>query len=139
MRRKTLCLDFDGVVNSYKSGWTTADDFPDVPVDGAIEFIRKAQKYFVVVIHSSRFNGSHPGLCVPIVFDKMEQWFRTHGFDGMIENYERWIEKTASENPLILCSVKPPAFMTLDDRGATFTGVFPDPESLLAFVPWNKR
>ena len=34
---------------------------------------------------------------------------------------------------------KPPALVTLDDRGITFDGTFPNPKDLLAFRPWNKK
>lgn len=33
---------------------------------------------------------------------------------------------------------KPAAFLTIDDRAVCFKGVFPKPESLLDFKPWNK-
>lgn len=32
--KKTICLDFDGVINSY-SKWTGYDDIPDPIVEGA--------------------------------------------------------------------------------------------------------
>src|ERR1700743_3429981 len=51
-----LCLDFDGVIHSYASGWKGADVIPDPPVAGAIEFIREALKHFRVAIFSSRTN-----------------------------------------------------------------------------------
>ena len=35
--------------------------------------------------------------------------------------------------------MKPAAFVQLDDRAITFTGVFPDPKELLKFKPWNKK
>ena len=32
-----LALDFDGVINSYSSGYTAEDVLPDPPVEGALE------------------------------------------------------------------------------------------------------
>ncbi len=39
-RPKILCIDFDGVLHSYSSGWKGVDTIPDPPVDGAIEWLR---------------------------------------------------------------------------------------------------
>ena len=35
--------------------------------------------------------------------------------------------------------MKPPAFLQIDDRAITFTGVFPSTEEMKAFRPWNKK
>jgi len=55
-RKPILCLDFDGVIHSYTSGWKGADVIPDPPVPGAMEFITTAIDYFDVHIFSSRSN-----------------------------------------------------------------------------------
>jgi hypothetical protein len=34
MRKPILCLDFDGVLHSYTSGWKGAAVIPDPPVPG---------------------------------------------------------------------------------------------------------
>ena len=39
-----LCLDFDGVIHSYSSGWKGADVIPDPPVPGALRFIADARE-----------------------------------------------------------------------------------------------
>ena len=49
-----LCLDFDGVIHSYTSGWQGARSIPDMPVLGALEFIVEALNHFQVCIYSSR-------------------------------------------------------------------------------------
>lgn len=51
-----LCLDFDGVIHSYSSGWKGADVIPDPLVAGALQFIRDAAMVFAVQIFSSRSN-----------------------------------------------------------------------------------
>jgi len=43
MSKPILCLDFDGVIHSYSSGWKGADVIPDPPVPGAFDFIRRAK------------------------------------------------------------------------------------------------
>jgi hypothetical protein len=56
MAKPILCLDFDGVIHSYSSGWKGADTIPDPPVAGAIQFLREAVEHFRVAIFSSRSN-----------------------------------------------------------------------------------
>jgi hypothetical protein len=122
-----LCLDFDGVLHSYSSGWKGADVIPDAPVPGALEFIRAAQEHFHISIFSSR-SGQQGGRLA------MFQWLRKHAS-------EKWGEREAF---LVLIGVefpheKPPAFVSIDDRAICFEGLFPDPKALLGFKPWNKR
>ena len=58
-RKPILCLDFDGVIHSYKSGWKGETIIYDPPVDGALDFIQAALEHFRVMIYSSR--SSSPG------------------------------------------------------------------------------
>jgi hypothetical protein len=134
--KKVLCLDFDGVVNSYTSGWQGADIIFDPPVPGAIEFISEAMKHFTVVIHSSRFNSTSRKM---VVFSAVDEWLKKNGLNCGIDWYTAWPQDKILYENLILCTVKPPAFVTLDDRAITFMGTFPDPASLLDFKPWNKK
>lgn len=52
--KKTIILDFDGVINSYESGWCGATNIPDPPIKGVDEAIQELRKDFEVVVHSSR-------------------------------------------------------------------------------------
>lgn len=122
MAKPILCLDFDGVIHSYSSGWKGADVIPDPPVAGAMEFIREALKHFRVAIFSSRSN--QPG-----GLNAMKDYIALNsemGFHDPIEGLEWPLEK-------------PAAMVTIDDRALTFDGTWPAIEALKAFQPWNKR
>lgn len=126
MGKPILCLDFDGVIHSYSSGWKGADVIPDPPVAGAFKFIREADKQFDVQVFSSR---SHQ----PGGIDAMRAWF--------IE----W-DKTATQEYLGCITEcltfpdhKPSAMISIDDRSLLFDGTWPRVDDLRKFQPWNKR
>jgi hypothetical protein len=124
MSKPILCLDFDGVIHSYSSGWKGADVIPDPPVLGAIEFIARALERFSIAIYSSR-SGQPGGIYA------MRKWLRKHWLEmGLPGDRETEIEWPTE---------KPAAFITIDDRALTFDGTWPDLDTLLAFKPWNKR
>lgn len=118
-RKPILCLDFDGVIHSYKSGWCGPDMIPDPPVEGAFYFIEDALKEFHVVIHSSRSR-------YPEGIEAMKKWF------------DEWAG-TELTSKVEWATEKPPAFITIDDRAITFEGVWPSIERLKEFKPWNKK
>ncbi len=126
--KPTLSLDFDGVCHSYTSGWQGADVIPDRPVEGLFEFLYEAQKYFVVNIFSSR---SHQKNGIWAMRDWFQMWYSrwVHEYDYTAHNI--FEDLKFPEN-------KPPAMLTLDDRGILFTGIWPDPETMREFKPWNK-
>src|SRR5690606_9529026 len=57
--RKTLAIDFDGVLHAYTSGWQGALEIPDPPVEGAIAWLEAAAERFDLAIFSVR--AAHPG------------------------------------------------------------------------------
>jgi hypothetical protein len=133
MRNKPiLCVDFDGVIHSYTTGWKGADVIPDPPVPGALPWIWKATEWFDVRVYSSRSKE-------PAGVLAMKRW--------MLE----WSQKEFDADhpmcsdtfgyPIECCHEKPAAFLTIDDRALTFEGDWSDlePADLLNFKPWNKR
>jgi hypothetical protein len=130
MRKKPiLCVDFDGVIHSYTSGWKGAAEIPDPPVDGAIAFMLGALNHFDVIIFSSRSNQAG-GVAA------MKRWLREHAGSC-------WYETPAGPGleDVRFVTEKPAAFLTIDDRAICFEGDWSalDPAALLNFKPWNKR
>ena len=121
--KPTLCLDFDGVIHSYASGWRGATVILDPPVDGAIDFIHRALDHFAVCVYSSR-SGHPDGIYA------MSKWLRRH-----------WLEAGLPDrlSEISWPTEKPAAFVTIDDRALTFSGAWPSIEYLKNFRPWNKR
>jgi hypothetical protein len=149
----TLCLDFDGVVNSYTSDWQGELALPDPPVPGAFEFILNAlDGGWNVTIHSSRLQHHDAA-------EAMIRWLIHHGFpparlandaqssdhrelDHVSPRDQLWDEFPTlgiREPCLRLSALKPAAFITLDDRALTFTGTWPDLDALRDFKPWHQK
>ncbi len=130
-RKPILCLDFDGVLHGYESGWQGAGVANDPPVPGAVEFLYEATKRFRVAIYSSR-SKSLAGRAA------MRRYVRQH-FEMSLTfspGHEQWdFLSEAIEWPWF----KPSAFITIDDRAITFDGTWPALDTLAAFKPWNKR
>lgn len=135
MNNAIICVDFDGVINSYKSGWEGIDVISDDPVPGAIEWLMQhlptpepicamAEPYKgpEVQIYSSRSKDAK-GVTA------MKAWLLKHGLHPAY----------LSEDILKFPTQKPAAFLTIDDRAICFEGRFPTSEEMLAFKPWNKK
>lgn len=118
---KIICVDFDGVIHSYVTGWQGIEIVSDEPVQGSFAWLEALLNdcRFKVCIYSSR-SKEQAGISA------MKRWFRSYGFDpALLERIE-------------FPSQKPAAFLTIDDRALTFTGIFPSFEQMDSFKPWNK-
>ncbi len=119
-KRKVVCLDFDGLLHSYKSGWKGADVIPDEPVPGAIDWLKRmlADGRFKVEILSSRNSqGGIPAMC---------DWLLSNGISrDEIEQID-------------FPHQKGPAHVIVDDRAICFRGEFPTPDEVAMFKPWWK-
>lgn len=100
--RRTICLDFDGVVNSYRSGWTGVDSIPDPPIHGTDRAIERMRQDYRVVIHSARCATAEGRAAI-------ESWLTKHGIK---------VDE--------ICEHKPPAMVYIDDRAIAFRGDWTD-------------
>ena len=129
-KRPIICVDFDGVLHSYTSGWQGAGVANDPPVDGACEWLEEVTKHYRVAIYSSRSKSLAGRACMKRYarqhFNTATGWSGEHRWDFLYEELEwPWF--------------KPSALITLDDRAICFDGTFPTIETIRGFKPWNKH
>ena len=129
MSKPILCVDFDGVIHSYTSGWKGADVVADGPVPGALPWLRAAMEHFRVCIYSSRTSQDCGSIAMRLWLGKYAsiEW-GDEGAQAFMEEIE-------------FPEQKPAAFLTIDDRAVCFEGDWTvlDPRELTQFKPWNKR
>ena len=154
MTRSILCLDFDGVIHSFTSGWRGARNIPDPPVPGALEFILAAQAQFTVAILSSRSHqwGGRRA---------MRRWLAKHvaqrimregdndpffllALDAAAKTIEPFETIAREQAVKFVRSIqwpifKPPAMITIDDRALNFNGEWPPLDDLQSFKPWYHK
>jgi hypothetical protein len=95
---RTICLDFDGVLHSYRSGWRGAAVIPDPPIHGTRESIARLREQYRVVVYSARCR-------TPEGLQAVEMWLLKH--DIQVDE---------------VCDYKPPALVYVDDRAIRFRG-----------------
>lgn len=93
----TVCVDFDGVVHSYASGWTGPVP-TDPPEPGALEFVSSlVDAGFKVVIFTTRAST-------------------TQGFEAT----RRWLNENGFPVGLKITNHKVPAVAYVDDRAVAY-------------------
>ena len=119
MKKPIICVDFDGVLHSYTSGWKGMGRIDGPPVDGAVVWLMDLLAAgFRVAIYSSRSKSLRERWA-------MKRWLRRHWPYNDFNRIEwPWF--------------KPPALITVDDRAWRFEGAFPTALQLRNFKPWNK-
>lgn len=125
MSKPLICLDFDGVLHSYTSGWQRADVVLDPPVAGMASFLELLSAHFKIAVYSSR---SHQ----PGGIAAMQNWLQ-NALKLKFGDLPYWYKDI--EWP----TEKPAAHVSIDDRALTFTGRWPSIDELRRFKPWNKR
>lgn len=93
MNKPTICVDFDGVLNTYK-GWNGTDNLYQ-PRNGVHEFLCKLNKEYQVIIFTTRNEG------------RVWRWLFEYGLTDYIED---------------VTSHKIGAIAYIDDRGIRFNG-----------------
>ena len=139
---RTLCFDFDGVINSYKSGWNANDvtDLPDKPVWHTFKMMHLyVQHNFILAVFSGRSQ-------IPRGIGAMQDYIG-YWDDIYRENVDLFVDDSKRQNlsPIIdsmfFPENKPGALIYFDDKGFRFNGKnLPSIEELLQLsIPWHKE
>jgi hypothetical protein len=115
--KPSFCIDFDGVIHSYTSGWRGIDTVADPPVAGAREGMTRMAERYNLIIYSTR--------CMdPRGIEPVVRWLAEHEIP-----YTR------------IATSKPKAIGYLDDRAVRFEGSWHAITALPSdyFRPWNKK
>lgn len=122
MKKKTICIDFDGVISSYFS-WQGRGKFGDILPGCKEAMLRLKAEGWVIIIYTTRSE-----------LDLIGKYLYDGGiiFDSI--NYN-------PENAELGCNLgKPLADVYLDDRGVCFTGSWEKAlADILSFEPWYKK
>lgn len=135
MKNPIICVDFDGVIHSYVSGWMGVACIPDDPVPGAIEWL---EAHLPCPDAVCAMAPPHNGPIVQIYSSRSKSFFGRRAM-------KKWLVKHGlhpsyiSEGILKFPTKKPAAFLTIDDRAICFNGQFPSTSEMMAFKPWNKK
>lgn len=111
----TIALDFDGVLHSYTSPWTTASEISDPPVPGAVEAVKEwLDAGFEVIVTSARAQNPEGVIAI-------KKWLKANGF------------------PALAVHPKHKATLYIDDRGFRFEGHFPSAEEISGLKTWKLK
>lgn len=109
--KKTIAVDFDGVIHKYSKGWQGGEIY-DEPIEGVKEALGKlVEKNFKVVILTTRLNPDILKSDANVRAKRFQivQWLRKYGMEEGKHYHE-------------LTGCKPAAIVYLDDRGIRFEG-----------------
>ncbi|MBD5401660.1 hypothetical protein HDR58_02505 [bacterium] len=110
MRKKTICIDFDGVLNNY-NGWQGEDNLFEMK-DGCDEFLNKVSKIYNITIFTTRKKSL------------VVEWLNKYKLSKYIEN---------------ITDKKIPAEIYIDDRAVNFDGNYDNTySSIKEFLPYWK-
>lgn len=105
--KKTIAVDFDGVIHRYNKGWQDGSIY-DVPVkNSAIQLKRLVDKGYKVVIFTTRINPEL-GDDIKIEKEKIVNWLDINGFERGVHYHD-------------ITALKPKAIAYIDDRAVRFT------------------
>ena len=120
MKKRTICIDFDGVLHDYSEGFKGKDVFGDMlpNADKGTHLLKK--KGWTIIIYTTRPKTA-----------KLEKWLKDHkiAYDYINENPNQ--PEDSKGGKLI-------ADIYLDDRGMRFKAVTKSPSHPASAMGWSE-
>jgi len=127
--RKSVGVDFDGVIHQWDGEWRGHHMIPGEPVEGAIEWLHQLLQTYDVFILTTRGESFRGRFSVRL-------WLRKNTPDHM------WMDVGPSRGlrHIPVTDRKSPALMYVDDRAFRFNGTdFPSANRVRGMRPWWKE
>jgi 5'(3')-deoxyribonucleotidase len=102
--RKTIAIDFDGVIHDANQGWGDGTCYGG-PLPGAIESIKKLSENYDIIVFTAKAKPDRPLVDGKTGTVLVEEWFMKHGILDLIK---------------CVTSEKPRAELYIDDNGYRF-------------------
>ena len=134
-RKKIIAIDFDGVIHNYSRGWQGGDIYDPVTV-GFFDWAARMRAHggFELAVFSSRSGDAEARRVMRSYMEKSLFLWRDSHAPALAP--ELYLEDFSFPE------VKPPAWVSIDDRGIQFNGDWEDaglqPETLADFKPWTQ-
>ena len=106
--KRTVAVDFDGVIHKYSSGWQNGEIY-DIPVEGSEQALKKLLKTYNVFIFTARDPRD--------IFDWLRNHFTSIKFKAVSKKVIFW----TSNNIIGVTNRKLPALYYIDDRAVKFS------------------
>lgn len=122
MEKKTICIDFDGVIHDYSKGWQGEDVFGQMIANADTGTSVLKKKGWTIIIFTTRKKT-----------EKLEKWLKDNNisYDHINENPEQPEQSSG----------KVVADVYLDDRGVCFRGRWDSwlIREIIDFEPWQEQ
>lgn len=103
-KRKTLAIDFDGVLHNAHSGWGDGTCYGD-PLEGSINAIKELAKTYDIIIFTAKAKSDRPLVMGKTGIELVQDWLEKYGILNCVTS---------------ITSEKPRAELYIDDNAYRF-------------------
>ena len=103
-KRKTVAVDFDGVIHDASQGWGDGTCYGD-PLPGSIDAIKELSKKYKIISFTAKAKPDRPLVNGKTGIELVQEWFEKHNILSYIDS---------------IISEKPRAELYIDDNGYRF-------------------